>query len=310
MADLRQLTTPVAFIIFNRPDTTARVFEAIRQAKPPKLLVVADGPRENRPGEAEKCAATRAVIDQVDWGCEVLKNYSETNLGCKRRVSSGIDWVFQTVDEAIIVEDDCLPQPEFFSYCDELLERYRQDTRVMHIAGSNFGITGKNPQESYYFSRRTHIWGWATWRRAWQHYDVNMRLWPELKQQNRLIEIVGNKPEADKKTEIFDKVYGGAVDTWDYQWHFTCLWNGNFTIIPNTNMVENIGFHQDASTHTTAPPGDFGDMKVEKLQFPLIHPQFFIREDEADTLYFNKMHNPTVITKIKKRINKLFQNIS
>ncbi|MGL4501639.1 MAG: glycosyltransferase family 2 protein, partial [Planktothrix sp.] len=249
----------VAFLVFNRPETTQRVFEQIRKAQPLKLLVVADGPRSDRPGESEKCAAVRAIIDRVDWDCEVLKNYSETNLGCKRRISSGIDWVFQMVEEAILIEDDCLPQPSFFPYCEELLERYRDDTRVMHIAGTNLGISGKNTKESYYFSRRTHIWGWATWRRAWQQYDVNMSLWPELKKQNRLIEMVGNQPEAQKKTEIFDKVYGGEIDTWDYQWHFTCLVNGNSSIMPNTNMVENIGFQKDASTHTASRPGNFDD---------------------------------------------------
>lgn len=303
------MKTAVAFLVFNRPDTTAKVFEAIRQAQPPKLLVVADGPRDNRPGEAEKCVEVRKIIDRVDWNCEVLTNYSDKNLGCKARVSSGLDWVFQTVESAIILEDDCLPQPSFFRYCDELLEKYRSDTRVMHIAGTNFGITGQNERESYCFSRRTHIWGWATWRRAWQYYDVTMKLWPEFQAQNRLIQVVGNQKEAEKKTEIFDKVYRGEIDTWDYQWHFTCLWNGNLTIIPHTNMVENIGF-QEASTHTTERPGDFGELSVKDIDFPLIHPKFFVREDLADILYFNKMHNPSLNTRIKRKVKKILRKIS
>jgi hypothetical protein len=160
------VNTPIAFFIFNRPDTTARVFEAIRQAQPSKLLVVADGPRSTRPGEAEKCAATRAIIDQVDWECEVLTNYSDVNLGCRHRVSSGLDWVFEQVEEAIILEDDCLPHPTFFRFCEELLEWYRHDHRIVAISGDNFQNGHQSGEFSYYFSRYVHIWGWATWRRG------------------------------------------------------------------------------------------------------------------------------------------------
>ena len=153
-----QLTTPVVFIIFNRPDTTAKVFEAIRQAKPPKLLVIADGARIDKPGEAEKCAAARAIINQVDWQCEVLTNYSNVNLGCRKRVSSGLDWVFEQVEEAIVLEDDCLPHPSFFQYCQELLEKYRDDERIMMISGDNFQFGNETTEYSYYFSRYGHCW--------------------------------------------------------------------------------------------------------------------------------------------------------
>ena len=116
-----QLNTPVAFLIFNRPHTTQRVFAEIAKARPPKLLVVADGPRNDRPGEAELCAQTRAIIDQVDWDCEVLTHYADKNMGCKKRIASGIDWVFTQVEEAIILEDDCLPEASFFQFCEENL---------------------------------------------------------------------------------------------------------------------------------------------------------------------------------------------
>jgi hypothetical protein len=165
MADF-QLTTPVAFLIFNRPDTTAKVFEAIRQAKPPKLLVVADGPRPDRPDDIEKCKAARGVVEQVDWDCEVLRNYSDVNLGCKKRVSSGLDWVFNTVEEEIILEDDCLPHPTFFRFCEELLDYYRHDERIMVISGDNFQFGRNCTEYSYYFSRYNHCWGWSTWRRS------------------------------------------------------------------------------------------------------------------------------------------------
>src|SRR5262245_27851901 len=134
---MSQINTPLAFLVFRRPQTTARVWEAIRQARPKTLLIVADGPRATHTGETELCAQVRAICDRVDWPCEVLRNYAETNLGCRQRVSSGLDWVFQTVEEAIILEDDCLPHPTLFSYCQELLERYRYDERVMLISGAN-----------------------------------------------------------------------------------------------------------------------------------------------------------------------------
>ncbi|MCT7977177.1 glycosyltransferase family 2 protein [Laspinema olomoucense] len=281
-----QLTTPVALLIFNRPDTTAQVFESIRQAQPSQLLVIADGPRSDRPGEAEKCAATRQIIDRVDWDCQVLKHYSDINLGCKWRVSSGIDWVFDTVEEAIILEDDCLPNQSFFRYCQELLTQYRDDPRVMHIAGSNEGITGQNLHESYYFSRRTHIWGWATWRRAWQaYYDVDMKLWPELKQTQKLAELIGNKRESSVKTQIFDLVYENQIDTWDHQWNFACIYHQNSSILPNRNLVSNIGFGHQEATHTIHP-SSFGDLPRHELDFPMIHPQIFKQDVEADDQYF------------------------
>jgi hypothetical protein len=173
-----QLSTPVAFIIFNRPDTTARVFEAIRRAEPPQLLIVADGPRVDRPSDVERCAAARAVIERVDWDCEVLTNYAEANMGLADRVSSGLDWVFSLCDRAIVLEDDCLPDPSFFRFCDELLDRYRDDERVMAISGDNFQLGRRRTRYSYYLSRYNHCWGWATWRRGWQHYDHRMQLWP------------------------------------------------------------------------------------------------------------------------------------
>ncbi len=174
------LETPVAFIIFKRHDLTERVFQAIREAKPKKLLVIADGPRF--PEEAAKCQKTRDIIQQVDWDCEVLKNYSEVNLGCRQRISSGLDWVFSQVEEAIILEDDCVPAPSFFSFCQTLLDYYRDDNRIMVISGDNFQDGQSRTDYSYYFSRYNHCWGWATWHRAWQYWDFNKNKWLEFQQ--------------------------------------------------------------------------------------------------------------------------------
>ncbi len=158
------IRTPVALIIFNRPDTTERVFAEIAKARPPKLFIIADGPREDRPGEAERCASARAIVDRVDWNCEVQKNYSDVNLGCGARPATGISWVFDQVEEAIILEDDCIAHPTFFRFCDELLEKYRDDERIMHIAGNNFQFGNQRTSFSYFFSHHNICWGWASWR--------------------------------------------------------------------------------------------------------------------------------------------------
>ncbi|HBE43967.1 MAG TPA: hemolytic protein HlpA-like protein [Deltaproteobacteria bacterium] len=262
--------TPVAFLIFNRPDTTARVFAEIRRARPSRLLVVADGPRTDRKGEEELIAATRAIIDRVDWPCEVLKNYSDVNLGCKRRVSSGIDWVFNTVEEAIILEDDCLPDPSFFSFCEELLARYRNDDQICQICGVNFQFGNNITEYSYYFSRYCHIWGWASWRRAWQGYDVEMKSWKGMHKRRELADILSQKEIVDYWASIFDLVYRGKIDTWDYQWTFHNMIRKRFSIIPNVNLISNIGFTVGA-THTTGQ-SRFNNMKREHMNFPLKHP--------------------------------------
>ena len=277
-----QLKTPVAFIIFNRPETTKKVFAEIAKARPIKLLVIADGPRADHPDDAEKCAAVRAIIDGVDWECEVLKNYSDVNLGCKHRVSSGLDWVFDTVDEAIILEDDCLPHPTFFRFCEELLEKYRDDKRIAMISGDNFQFGRKRNEYSYYFSRYPHIWGWASWRRALDNYDVDMKIWPEIRDGGWLEDLLGNKRSVWYWKYIFENVYKGKIDTWDYQWTFSCWIQSALTIIPNVNLVSNIGFDPE-SLHTTEK-NKFSNMKTDPITFPISHPSYILRDSAADNI--------------------------
>jgi|GEM_PF-180872 len=274
-----QLKTPVCLMIFNRPDTTQQVFNTIRQVKPEKLLVIADGPRPNVNGEFQKCAATRAIINQVDWDCEVLTHYSDINLGCRHRVSSGLNWVFNTVEEAIILEDDCLPDITFFRFCEELLERYRHDPRIMAISGNNFQF-GQNQQEaSYYFSRYNHIWGWATWRRAWKFYDLDMKLWPTIKEKQSLQDILENPEIVAYCSRIFQAAYEG-FNTWDYAWTFACWINNGLTILPHVNLVSNIGFREDA-THTKRE-SRFANLPRQAMGFPLRHPTVVMRNRQAD----------------------------
>jgi len=290
------LTAPVALLMFNRPRPTARVFEEIRKARPAKLLVVADGPRADRAGEAEKCAETRKIIEGVDWPCEVLTNFAESNMGCRRRVSSGITWVFSQVEEAIILEDDCLPHPTFFRYCAELLEKYRHDERVFHISGDNFRSTGAENRHSYFFSRYNFIWGWASWRRAWKHYDVDMKVWPEVRDGRWLETLFGDRAVADNWAKQFQTIYDGLIDTWDYQWAMAMWANSGLSIRPNVNLISNIGFDADA-THTTTSNKN-ANIPVKAMQFPLSHPEFMMRDG------FEDQHLPDGVA-----IKKLWQRI-
>jgi hypothetical protein len=299
------MKTSVAFFIFKRPDTTEKVFEVIRQAKPSKLLVIADGPRPDRLGEAEKCAAVRAIIDRVDWDCEVLKNYSEINLGAGKRVSSGLDWVFDKVEEAIILEDDCVPHPTFFRFCEELLERYRYDTRIFLISAQNVQLGRRRTEYSYYFSRYTHIWGWATWRRAWLHYDFDMKLWPEIKVEGFLNDILLDSQGVKYWTEILQAVYEKRIDTcWDYQWTFACWLQRGLSIIPNVNLVSNIGFGPEATHFKGKRRSKFDAPPIEALEFPLKHPPFVIRNAEADNFTQKNIFRKTWFNQIKTTVKK------
>lgn len=274
------LHTPVVFIIFNRPQQTGAVFAEIAKAKPTKLLVIADGARHE--AEAEQCQQARAVIEKVDWECEVITNFSDENLGCRHRVSSGLNWVFSQVEEAIILEDDCLPAPSFFTFCQTLLKRYRHDERVMMIGGVNFQPAPRTPY-SYYFSKYINIWGWASWRRAWQHYDLDMSSWHTHRE---IVDWVCEDPlEAARMRHIFDVASAGEIDTWDYQWGYTCWSQSGMQIVPCVNMVSNIGFGEGA-THTTYTQDPLANLPVHDI-WDIQHPPVVVRHREADKYMFD-----------------------
>lgn len=275
------LKTAVLFLVFNRPDTTKQVFGAIRKAKPPRLYVAADGPRDDKSGEREKCGEVRRIATQVDWDCEVKTLFRDKNLGCKYGVSGGIDWFFENEEEGIILEDDCLPSQSFFWFCEELLERYRGDKRILMISGDNFQFGKRRTNDSYYFSQYTHIWGWASWRRAWRYFDKDMENWPLIRDNGYLFDILQNKRAAKYWAQIFETVYRGKIDTWDYPWTFSCWIQNGLTVLPNVNLVSNIGFDGDA-THTTSKDNANSKIPVFNLSFPLKHPNWMIRDDVAD----------------------------
>ena len=273
---LATMDTPLAFIVFNRPEPTRRVFAEIRRARPETLFVISDGPRPAVSTDPERCAAVRAIVEDIDWPCAVHRLYSEANLGCKRRIASGLDAVFQQVEECIILEDDCLPDPSFFPYCAELLARYRADTRIMCVSGSNFQEGQTRGVGSYYFSLFAHCWGWATWRRAWQMFDVDMPLWPTLRDCGMLDHLLGHRNDVRFWKHEFDAVYSGQLDTWDYQWMLACWSQSGLTCLPNANLVENLGFGEDA-THTK---GNGLAVPRQTLDFPLRHPACVMRDED------------------------------
>lgn len=302
-----QLKTPVAFIIFKRPETTLRVFETIRQVKPPQLLVVADGPRPDREGEAELCAQTRSIIEEVDWNCEVLKNYSPENLGCKKRVSSGLNWVFDTVEEAIILEDDCLPDMTFYPFAEELLDRYRHDHRVFSITGQNVQFGRKRHEYSYYFSRYSHCWTWASWRRAWKYYDVDMKLWPEIRDGHLLNDILGDTLTVNVWKKTFEMCYNGILNTWDFQWTFANFVQHALTAVSDVNLVKNIGYGS-GGTHTGDLDSPYNNMLTEPLELPLKHPPFMIRDAQRDQFTQKTLYD--YVSPLHKRLFQRIKKIS
>lgn len=280
-------------LIFNRPRTTRRVLAAVAKARPPRLLVVADGPRTSQPEDARLCREARAVIESVDWPCEVLMHYSDTNLGCKQRILSGLDWVFSQVDQAIILEDDCLPDPGFFPFCEEMLTRYRDDERIHMVRGGNFFGGRRIGSTSYHFSRWYHIWGWATWARAWRCTDVNMSRWPELRDSGWLERRLPLKAMADRARQIFDDAYANQVTTWEYHFTFMGWVRDAMAVCPMENMVTNIGFGPDAA-HYTVEDHPHSMLPTSSIQFPLRHPDTVSVSEKADLLEWELLHTPLV----------------
>lgn len=301
------LNVPIAYIIFNRPQHTRETFAAIRAQRPSHLLIIADGPRPNHPTDAERCFEARAIVEHIDWPCSVHRNYAEQNMGCKRRVSSGLDWVFGLVERAIVLEDDCVPNNDFFSFCADLLDRYETDERVWVVTGNNFQRGKKHGEASYYFSKYNHCWGWATWRRAWQHFEVDMSFWPDWKYTKDWRNKTPDAVERKVWEDLLDRVKAGEIDTWDYQWTASVWYHGGLTATPNANLVTNIGFGPDA-THTVTSDNKAG-LAVEPLG-ALTHPITVERNRTADKFVFNQnfggaTHPDRLISRIKWRVDQI-----
>jgi hypothetical protein len=272
------MESPIVFIIFNRPELTQRVFEEIKIAKPKKLFIISDGPRTTQ--EKLLVEQTRSVVEHITWKCEVVRKYADQNLGCRKSVSTGLDWVFSKVERAIILEDDCVPHSSFFPYCEELLEKYKDDERIAMISGNNF-FTSPH-QYSYGFSRHSLIWGWATWKRTWEKYHH-----AEKKGVSFLMENYEALSSLMKSTRLqaIKKTLLGKIDTWDYILQYALLISKGLCIFPSVNLVKNTGFDMSA-THTKRPTFH-AKLQTHPIVFPLIHPKHI----EVDGVFEKKMEN-------------------
>jgi len=277
--------TPVVLIIYNRPGLAEIVFEQIRKIKPEKLYIIADGPKDSI--DVDKCNTTRNIVENVEWDCSLMKNYSDVNMGCRQRIISGLDWVFKKEEKAIILEDDCLPHTSFFPFCDELLEYYFDDYRIMHINGTNYGINGSDTDLDYYYSGNTYCHGWSTWKRAWKHFHTFDSMWPKVRDNDILLNQLTSTQEYVIRKSIWDDLYQGNIDSWAYQWLFASISQGGLAVTPNKNLVTNIGFGID-STHTKDCKHWMSNLPTYEISLPLTHPEFIIRDLTADKTYFER----------------------
>jgi hypothetical protein len=293
---------PIVFFVFNRPKETQIVFDSIKKSKPSQLFLIADGARKESPDE-ERCLEVRKIISDINWDCQVFRNYSDVNLGCKLRVSSGLDWVFSQVEDAIILEDDCLPNTSFFDFCDQLLDYYQDDDRVFSISGATFQPASRKFSTSYYFSKYTHIWGWATWRRAWRFYDVDMKLWECILNEDYLRSLFPDWQARLYWKQKFQKLYHKEIDTWDFQWTFASFIQNGLHVLPTQNLVSNIGFGKEA-THTKKE-SKLSRRKTFELEFPLQHPEFMIRDAQADSFTDRYVYQCQLHQRVLNRISRL-----
>lgn len=301
----KNFRTPILFLIFNRPDTTIAVFNEIKKIKPTKLYIAADGPRQDNANDKINCLEARNIIEnQIDWDCQVKKLFRNENLGCKIAVSSAVNWFFENEEEGIIIEDDCLPGVSFFEFCRELLEYYRNDNRIMMISGDNFQSNNKLDKNSYSFVRYSYIWGWATWRRAWKYYDVNISKFPAFKDNTERKNVFQTRDEKEYWLSIFQNVYEGKIDTWDYQWSYALFWQNGISIIPNVNLVSNIGFGQ-SGTHTSLTNNPLANLKTFEIG-KIVHPRLLIVNYDSDEFTFNQIlkskNKKTFVAKIFNKI--------
>jgi hypothetical protein len=247
--------TPVIYIFFNRPSVTRRTFAAVRAQRPAKLYLIADGPRANRPADLERCRETKAVVESMlDWDCEVTRDYSEINLGAGQRIATGLTAAFAQFGEAIVLEDDILPHPDFFRFCAETLTLYRDDPSVHGISG--FNPVGRFlPHQGRCISTLTHItWGWASWSRAWANYRGELQGWSDPAVRAKIRAYVNNDLYFEGLSVALQAVADRRVDAWDYQWVFTMLYEQRRAVVSSVNLITNLGFMSDATHTFDAPP--------------------------------------------------------
>ncbi|MFL2843004.1 MAG: nucleotide-diphospho-sugar transferase [Coraliomargaritaceae bacterium] len=296
---------PILFLIFNRPEVTFKVFKAISAFKPKQLFIAADGPRLNVPSDHFNCEKTRQVIDLIDWECDLKVLFRDENLGCANAVKDSITWFFNQVDRGIIFEDDCLPSPLFYEFCSELLERYKDNDRIMHIGGNNFQVASNSMNTQYYYSQIPHIWGWATWRRAWTKYNHDFIGLKQFLQTNLELKISSDLDVRNYWTDCFYYAFNGKVNSWAYRWCFSILSNQGICITPNENLVENIGFGED-STHTKEGYCPKLTQMNRSVFKSLTHPSLFEIDRHKDEFTYEALYNVKKNSYLYKKRSYLF----
>ena len=300
--------TPILFILFNRPEHARRVLNQLRRIKPHRLFVAIDGPRPGSIDDFEGTKQCEKMLNEIDWECEVSRLIRPHNLGCKNAVSSAINWFFDHVEQGIILEDDCLPDPTFFSFCQALLEKYAENQNVMHIGGVNLYGNRAWGEATYFFSKIPHIWGWATWRRAWKLYDVAMQDYPAFKDGGGIDNAVTYPPSRLFWQNEFDNTYAGLINTWDYQWVFTIWKYEGLCIIPNQNLITNIGFGE-AATHTVSD-SEFANLPTKPINTrTMVHPTSIdVNSKAVQYAFVNFYQLPSwwqrKATSLRKRLNR------
>ena len=305
------MNTAVALIFFNRPSTLQQVFDKIKQAKPPKLFLIQDGPRNEQ--DIVKIQECRKVVSNIDWDCEVITDYAEENLGCGVRPQSGITNALKQVDKLIILEDDCVPELSFFQYCEELLEKYENDERIAYISGLNHFEEWDFGGASYGFTKTGAIWGWATWRRAWARYDYAVS---EINNEYIQKLLKSNMIDAEKRIGVWKEtnqlvMKNQKISYWDWQWGFVKYSQSQYVIVPQYNLICNIGTGVDSTHAQTAKAThkkykDYNHMPTKTIDFPLTHPKHMLCSKDYDERVV-KTNRGNIFTNIVKSIIKKFR---
>jgi len=311
------MKTPVLFILFNRLDTTKQVFASIREYKPDHLYIAADGPRLDKKGESEKCKLVREwVLSNIDWDCEVKTLFQSNNLGCGKGPATAISWFFENVEEGIILEDDCVPHPDFYLYCEQMLDYYRNDNRISIISGSNFDIHNLyGTEDSYFFSTFPYTWGWATWKRNWVTYDYYLKEWNHIKKNDFLKKNIfkENKYYLSWKNIFNNLSTDSYKDIWDYQFFYQCFKKKQVSVVPSLNLISNIG-SGDTATHTLKENDPMLNREIYSLSFPLKHPQEikrnFIYDEYLQKLNYGEIEQASLIKSLKRYIKRIINEVN
>ena len=281
-----QVESPVLFLVFNRPNESRSVFEAIRKVKPKKFYIAGDGPRKGHLNDIENCAKTREIVNEIDWPCQVVLLMRNENLGCGLAVSQALNWFFDNEPEGIVLEDDCLPNDDFFRFCDSMLQKYRHDGRIGHISGTNMHDNIKRGNATYFFSRLTGIWGWASWARVWKDYDYHLSKLDSAIGANFLDDLIPNRRIQKSLLRDFINTKAGNNDTWDYQYLFMHLISHRMSVFPNSNLISNIGFNSNG-THTLSD-SEYSAVKTKPLDDDITHPDIYLPSKSADIYTLEK----------------------